>query len=134
MVCVIYIFFEQTILFYVFQEMPNVDIDVNIYFSKWFTNWYAIIDQYKYVAWIFVFFFPSHTKTNLIQNSHLATDMLAIQHSTRHWKFWVSICSMLLVLTHPTKRPNKCTKVLPRMQSANQKTQKEYVLEKINES
>jgi len=41
---------------------------------------------------------------------------------------------MFLVLTHPTKRPLKCTKVLPRMQSANQKTQKEYVLEKIYDS
>jgi hypothetical protein len=41
---------------------------------------------------------------------------------------------MFLVLTHPTNRPQKCTKVLPRMQTANQKTQKEYVLEKINES
>jgi hypothetical protein len=38
------------------------------------------------------------------------------------------------VLAHPTKRPKKCKKVLSRMQSANQKTQKEYVLEKINES
>ncbi len=99
----IYIYIEQTRLFYIFQEMPNVDIDVKIYFSKWFMNWYAISDHYKYVAWIFVFFFPIHTKTYLTQNSHLARDMLAIQHSPRHWKFWVLICSMFGACTSNKK-------------------------------
>lgn len=46
-------------LFYIFQEMPNANNKVNMYFCKLYTNWYSIISWYKYVIDIFLFF-PIH--------------------------------------------------------------------------